>query len=205
MKRIVLTVTILILSNVSAWAEISGVPQLINYQGKLTDANGDPLPTAEYTLEFNIYDNSTTKTCVWGPQIFDGASEAGHGAKVPVVHGYFNVILGPVDTGDRSIMNAFSGPNRYLGIRLNGSQEIQPRQQILSAPYAITAGNIPFTSVSVSCRNCYLKNVDGSGEWGCNSPDEVVCGWIREDRAGPWGAVSYVTHMRCCKIIVTTE
>lgn len=59
MKRIILTVTILILSSVFAWAEISGVPQLVNYQGKLTDANGDPLPTADYKLEFNIYEGAT--------------------------------------------------------------------------------------------------------------------------------------------------
>ena len=70
MKRIVLTVTILLLSSVFAWAEISGVPQLVNYQGKLTDANGDPLATGKYKLEFNIYDDATGASIKWGPETF---------------------------------------------------------------------------------------------------------------------------------------
>ncbi len=135
MKKIILTAIILILSSVFAWAEISGVPQLINYQGKLTDANGEPLPTAEYKLEFNVYNDATVGSIKWGPQTFES---------VPVVRGYFNVILGPVDTGNRLIIDAFSGPERYLGIKVNDGAEIQPRQQILSAPYAMAAGELSF-------------------------------------------------------------
>ena len=37
-------------------AQSPPVPQLVNYQGKLTDQNGDPLATAEYSLSFSIYD-----------------------------------------------------------------------------------------------------------------------------------------------------
>lgn len=32
------------------------VPNLINYQGTLSDADGNPVPDGVYEIEFNIYD-----------------------------------------------------------------------------------------------------------------------------------------------------
>ena len=56
------------------------------------------------------------------------------------MQGFFNVILGPKDTAARDISTAFTGgAARYLGIKVNGGAELAPRQQILSAPYAIQA------------------------------------------------------------------
>src|ERR1041384_5477132 len=72
------------------------VPALINYQGRLSNPDGSPLATSDYQLTFNIYDSSNISGgLVWGPQIFDGQSAQGHGSRIPVVQGYFNVMLGP--------------------------------------------------------------------------------------------------------------
>lgn len=119
------------------------IPPFINYQGKLTDAEGAPLPTADYALTFRIFDAATGGTGVWGPQMFDGVTAQGHGAKVPVVQGFFNVILGPVDTSGRSILDAFSG-DRYLQIDA-GNGPILPRQKILTTAFA--ANGVPAGSV----------------------------------------------------------
>lgn len=108
----------------------ASVPHLINYQGMLTDAQGDPLETNEYKLSFSIFSQATGGTAVWGPQVFNG---------VPVVKGHFNIILGPLDTSNRDIVNAFVTENAYLEIALGDSAPIAPRQQILSAPYAVQA------------------------------------------------------------------
>ena len=77
------------------------VPPLINYQGKLVNSNSIPLPTGDYELRFSIWDAATGGTQVWGPQIFNGQADPGLGLgpKVPVVQGWFNVTLGPVDKG----------------------------------------------------------------------------------------------------------
>src|SRR5688572_4578386 len=86
-------------------------PEYINYQGRLNDAAGQPLATANYTIEFRVYDDpilSETTNLVWGPFILDGATNAGHGASVTIVNGRFNVILGPEDTALRSIRDAFN-------------------------------------------------------------------------------------------------
>lgn len=47
------------------------------------------------------------------------------------------MILGDKDTSARSITTAFTDPTRYIGVTIAGSPEIKPRQQILSAPYAL--------------------------------------------------------------------
>jgi len=85
----------------------TNVPHLINYQGRLTDPNGNDMITKDYTLSFSIYSNADALTPVWGPQIFDGINDVGHGGIVPVVRGYFNVILGPVDINNIPIIHAF--------------------------------------------------------------------------------------------------
>lgn len=72
------------------------VPALVNYQGRLANPDGSPLPTADYTLTFNIYDAATNGALVCGPQVFDGFAAQGHGPRIPVVQGYFNVMLGSV-------------------------------------------------------------------------------------------------------------
>ena len=115
-------------------------PALINYQGKLTDDSGNPLPTGQYKLEFNIYNAASGGTKLWGPQIFDGDTGTGHGQKVMIVNGEFNVILGEKDTANRSITNACNHDDAYLEIKVNDGYPIEPRQRILSAPYSIMAG-----------------------------------------------------------------
>ena len=117
------------------------VPHLINYQGMLTDAQGEPLETKEYILSFSIFSEPTDGTAVWGPQVFDGIPGTGHGAKVPVVRGHFNVILGPKDTSisNRDIASAFVTKSAYLEIIVGDGAPISPRQQILSTPYAVRA------------------------------------------------------------------
>jgi hypothetical protein len=124
---------------------VVGQPAYLNYQGRLNDAAGQPLATATYTLEFNIYNdpvgtNPTNR--VWGPFILDGGAAAGHGAAVDVINGRFNVILGPADTTGRSIRDAFEAENRYLEIKVNNGAPILPRQQFLSSPYAFKARGV---------------------------------------------------------------
>ena len=117
------------------------VPTLINYQGQIADGSGMPLPTADYTITFNIYDVAQSGNLIWGPQVFDGQGGQGHGPKIPVVQGYFNVMLGPTDASGRSLTNAFNAPFRYVEIAVSSRPPMLPRQQILSAPYAFKAGS----------------------------------------------------------------
>lgn len=103
------------------------VPQMINYQGKLTKANGAPLDTT-IQMVFTIYADSNGTTSKWIE-----SQEA-----VRVEKGIFNVLLGSVNPIPDSV---FDGSIRYLGVRIVGDPEITPRKPIVSVPYAYTDGD----------------------------------------------------------------
>lgn len=117
------------------------VPQLVNYQGRLANSDGSPFPTADYYLSFSIYDSSTNGSLIWGPQTFDGGAGKGRGLRIPVVQGYFSVMLGPVDIDGRRLADAFGSSNRFVEVTVSNRPPVLPRQQILSTPYAIQAAN----------------------------------------------------------------
>ncbi|MBI1290999.1 hypothetical protein GC173_07105 [bacterium] len=102
-------------------------PSLVNYQGQLLDADGKPLVTGSYRLEFNVYTAESAGTRTWGPKTY---------ATAAVQDGYFNVIL-DVDSDGDPFSVALDGPDRWLGIKVDNGTEL--RQQLLSAPYALRA------------------------------------------------------------------
>lgn len=99
---------------------LANVPTLVNYQGFLRDAGGIPI-NVPVNITFTIYNELNNP--VW--------TESHVG--VSVTEGSFNVLLGsntPLDAGE------FSGPERYLGISVNGDPELSPRARLASQPYA---------------------------------------------------------------------
>ena len=110
------------------------VPPLLNYQGRLTDGFGAPVANGMHGLVFSIYAapcglSPCGDTPVWGPATINSL----------VVNGAFNVVLGNDGDGD-PISQAFAAADRYVEISVDGAPPILPRQQVLSAPYALRAG-----------------------------------------------------------------
>lgn len=137
------------------------VPVLMNYQGRLTDQNGNVVTgTVEQSLTFELYDDDGSAghagARVWGPMQFDvvqgGTPTVGHRFKVPVVDGYFNVNLAE-DVNGVSIQVPFaSGPNRYLAVKIGANAAIVPRQRISSTPYAFQAQAADAAQTAVSAQ-----------------------------------------------------
>jgi len=124
-------------NTVSEASDELSVPQVINYQGTLTDNNGKPVNGIKQ-LSFSLYDSETAGTKVWGPQIF---------SQVFVINGSFNIILGPTDKEEKLIIEAFNSSNVFLGITIGDDDgEITPRQQVLSTPFAFVAQTIADTT-----------------------------------------------------------
>lgn len=123
-------------------------PDLVNYEGILTDASGAPVtPDGTYTLQFRIWDDAVDTDAthrIWSREF-----------AVAVTQGRFNVILSdagtPISGEDVSLLaDAFTAPDRWVQITVAAAPTgctltipalIQPRQRILSAPFALQAGN----------------------------------------------------------------
>ncbi|HTL57156.1 MAG TPA: phage tail protein [Candidatus Limnocylindrales bacterium] len=146
-------------------AQAETVPSLINYQGRLTDETGRALTNGTYGIQFRLWNKPVAgqpgETLVWGQQY-----------EVSLVNGVFNVILGPSGgapipgAGVTDLQFAFGESERYFGLTLVRLQdgtvvsegqrkEILPRQQILSGPFALHAGdgNPPGTIVAFGGTN----------------------------------------------------
>jgi hypothetical protein len=115
-----------------------GSTDTINFQGRLTDASGNPL-TGAYNMRFSIYDAASAGAAVWGPETQNG---------VNVTNGLFSVLLGssvPITPA------VFDGADRWLQIEVwNGTawEALNPRLPFSSAAYALSATGIkPGTTV----------------------------------------------------------
>ncbi len=113
-------------SSPKAETDAISTPQLINYQGKLTDSDGDPL-TGTYDMAFAIYNVASGGSALWSESQAD----------VVVTEGIFNVILGSVTP----ITGLPEGPDCYLGIAVETDPEIAPRTRLVSVPYAYHSDN----------------------------------------------------------------
>lgn len=140
-KRLLLSLVVCLATAVSL-----AQPNYMNYQGKLVQDSGEPLPSGQYTMEVNLYDASQGGNLVWGPFYFDGATSAGHTSAVNIMDGgTFNVIMGDEDVNGKPLSEAFDhsfAAKRFVELTVNGGSPMLPRQQFLSAPYAFRAGRL---------------------------------------------------------------
>ena len=79
------TVLASILALTVASASQAAAPQLINYQGLLTDNLGDPVADGSYSVVFTIYDAAVAGTSIWTET-----------QNVNTTDGLFAVLLGSV-------------------------------------------------------------------------------------------------------------
>lgn len=107
---------------------VAEVPQMINYQGQLTDDLGQPVSDI-VSMTFTIYDEASGGSALWTETQ----------SSVTVTDGMFSVLLGSVNAVHDTI---FSDPERYLGIAVGADAEISPRTQLVSAAYAYQAGAV---------------------------------------------------------------
>ena len=93
-------------------------------------------------------------------------------ASVPVVRGNFNVILGSVS----NLESVFDEPDRFVSVSIDDGSDISPRQQILSAPFALTAGHAATATVadSLSGGAAQLSEGEPSSDGLTNNGVELV-------------------------------
>jgi hypothetical protein len=109
------------------------VPPALQYQGRLTDAAGEPLNSA-VTVTFSLYGEESEGEPLWS-QVWENLT---------LDNGRFNVILGGEDAPftDELLEHMNGGGELWLGIKVGNDEEMVPRQAIASVAYALVAGQV---------------------------------------------------------------
>jgi hypothetical protein len=100
------------------------VPQLLNYQGKLTQTNGNPVADSTYSITFRMFSAPAGGTALWTET-----------QSIQTHAGIFNCLLGSTTT----ITSIPADGNCYLEMQVNPNPAMTPRIRIVSSAYAFLA------------------------------------------------------------------
>ena len=128
------------------------VPQLLSYQGRVTDGSRITVDDASYNMRFAIYSAATGGTCLWSADdtdtnsaTIDCPSDAPGGSiSVTVTDGIFTVLLGDTTSNAQNALpDALFDDNAtlFLGVTIGSDAEMTPRKRITSAAYSLQAGD----------------------------------------------------------------
>jgi hypothetical protein len=127
-------------------AESAASTGTIAYQGRLADSAGNPL-TSTLNMSFRLYSAVTGGTPLWTEQ-WTGSNG------VKVSDGLFNVMLGSLTPIPQAVITGNS--TLFLGITVGTDDEMAPRVQLGSVPFAVQALSVPDGSITTA------KIADGS-------------------------------------------
>lgn len=169
MKKGILTAFVaLALGTCLAVPALANAPALIPYQGRLTDAAGNPL-SGNQTVVFTLYADSTAAGVLWTET-----------RNITVNNGLFNVVLGQ---GTPFPVGFFSfGTEFFLGIKVGADPEMTPRQRWGAVPYAMSTLNSPGVAGNSGEVNAYLatgvQNFGARTIYCPTAGNLVVTGWV---------------------------
>lgn len=116
----------------------AATPTAINYQGRLTDAAGDPVADGSYSVVFTIYDAATVGDSKWTET-----------QPVTTTDGLFAVLLGTINP---ILDTVFNGTTRYLGISVDAGPEGSPRIKMVTVPFAFQASKSDSSLTSTTAK-----------------------------------------------------
>lgn len=123
----------------------AAIPRVINYQGRLTDKDDNPL-TGNFLVTFRFYDVEKAGLPIW---------EEGH--ILNIKNGMFNVLMGSVKPLDMDF-----NKDLWLGMEVASDGEMVPRIKLASSVYALNAKSIDMINSSQLLRNDIDSVMSGS-------------------------------------------
>lgn len=144
-RAVVLLAAILLTTSAVA----QSVPKAVTYQGKLTDATGQPVADGNYQVQFKLYTVAVGGVAFWTSALLT----------VQTNGGVFTTILQTIDPSDLT-----GKTDVYLETIVAG-QTLAPRVKLVSAPFALRAGDLdlPFTGNISSGTYGFTLNQTGIG------------------------------------------
>ena len=145
-------VTILLLLTITSYGV--NVPEVLNFQGALKQANGEPVNDTQI-MDFRIYDAITGGNLLWSEMQM----------AVTIEDGIFSVELGNTTSFPTGL---FDNSELYITYYFGGS-EMSPRQRLIAVPYVLNANKSAYADSSAntgmisSIPLSGLVQQDGSG------------------------------------------
>jgi hypothetical protein len=135
----------------------AGINKQINFQGKLTDNNGNIVGDNTYSIRFRIYNDPSAdavnacsaNSCLWEET-----------DSVTTTAGLFSLKLGAVNTALASFN--FNQNPLYVGVKVGSDTEMTPRYLVGSVPAAFTADNVQGYTPGTGNNNLLLLNSSGN-------------------------------------------
>ena len=135
-------------------AVFSAVPEVINYQGSLSDNVGNPI-NATLNITFTLYDADVAGSTLW-QEI----------QSVTVTNGLFSIQMG-ADINNPLDITLFEDP-LFLGLAVDGDAEMTPRQALTAVGYAVRSKTVENDTLnSLSCAADEIPRFVG-GNWTCS-------------------------------------
>ena len=123
----------------------AAIPRVINYQGRLTDKDDNPL-TGNFLVTFRFYDMEKDGLSIW---------EEGH--ILNIKNGLFNVLMGSVKP-----LEIDFNKDLWFGMEVASDGEMTPRIKLASSVYALNAKSIDMINSSQLLRNDIDSVMSGS-------------------------------------------
>ncbi len=123
----------------------AAIPRVINYQGRLTDKDDNPL-TGNFLVTFRFYDTDKDGLSIW---------EEGH--ILNIKNGLFNVLMGSVKP-----LEIDFNKDLWLGMEVASDGEMTPRIKLASSVYALNAKSIDMINSNQLLRNDIDSVMSGS-------------------------------------------
>jgi hypothetical protein len=152
-RRVTSTLALAFGLGIAAHSVHAAAPAKLSHQGRIFDEQGDTM-TDTVKMVFAVYASSTSDEAVWKET-----------QAVDVKDGYYSVVLGdekPLPEG------LFDGEPKYLGITIGDDEEMSPRAQITSVPYALAAGTSLDATGNIHPKTVAIGGqtvIDQMGHW----------------------------------------
>ena len=102
------------------------VPATINYQGELTNAQGDPMPDGTYALEFKFYNAVTAGDLLWTSGQISVQADGG-------------IVTTQIELPNIHLLDALPNSDLWMEIAVEG-ETLSPRIKVDSLPFALKSG-----------------------------------------------------------------
>ncbi len=132
-------------------AAAASVPQVINFQGRLTDNVNNPI-SANKTFIFKFYDSPAG-----GTQLPAASPWTETQANIPVTNGVFNVQIGSVTPIPYTV---FQTTNVYMEITVGG-ETLSPRETLVTSPFAFNANALSGLTFDAFVDTFSVQAIDG--------------------------------------------